>query len=73
VVKVTTDDAGFSFTTALPQTKSLMPQGFLPFVVVWYFLFLSSEKEKRKIIIYIRTQKKYHTVFYHRRDCSAAV
>jgi hypothetical protein len=66
VVKATTEDAGFSFTTDLPQPKSLMPQGFSPFVVVWYFLFLSSEKEKRKIIIYIRTQRKYHTVFYHR-------
>ena len=67
MVKVTTDDADFSFTTVLPQPESLMLQGFSPSVVVWYFLFLFSKKRRKEnIIIYIRTHRKYHTVFCHR-------
>lgn len=67
MVKVTTDDADFSFTTVLPQPESLMLQGFSPSVVVWYFLFLFSKKRRKEnIIIYIRTHRKYHTVFHNR-------
>ncbi len=74
MVKVITDDADFSFTTLLPQPKSLMPQGFSRSVVVWYFSILSSKKEKRKNNnIYKDSEKIPHRILPQRDHLGSSV